>query len=426
MQRIGRPGNVTLNGKELLAKVEIIQRHFPPSIAHLFALPRERAGALEWWTELQGQPVAFQDLSAQEQQKLLQAVGQRLNAVQQLSKKLAASGQEQEAQALQSLLGQPDTANLWSVHGEPLITSWGPTTAAVPPVVATPTVAAPVVTPPAVAVPDRKRRPWWLWLLPLLLLILALLGLWYMFSIGKLTWPAPSVPVVQREDAPFQCRKNGVPPDFVMVVDTSGSMDVNINVSAKDEQWFFYGNRTMLDNVLQADRIAKIHSEPKRMTIAKQALSQVVENMHPAITTNVLTFGKCGQTFHHGAFNSAQRGSLAKIVQSLPADAATPIGHSLRHAASLVDGKDKDAVVLLFVDGEDGCGEDVCQVSSELHQQKPRLRVNVVNISDKPMSNCIAENTGGRVYAAKDASTLVTHLTAAANEVMNKEDCSVQ
>ena len=408
MQRIGRPGDLSLNGKELLTKVEIIQRHFPPSIAHLFALPRERGGALEWWTELQGQPVAFKDLSAQEQQKLSQLVRQRLDAVQQLSNKLAASGHAQEAQALQSLVGQPDSSNLWSVHGEPLITSWGE-----PPV-------APLVTPPAVA-PDRKRRPWWLWLLPLLLLLLLLLGLWYWFSRG-----AVAVPVVEHENALFQCRKNGIPPDFVMVVDTSGSMGVNINVSEKDEQWFFAGNRTKLDDLLQADRIAKIHSEPTRMTIAKQALSQVVQNMHPAITTNVLTFGQCGQIFHQGAYNSAQRGSLAKMVQSLPANAATPIAQSLRHAARLVDGKDNDAVVLLFVDGEDGCGEDVCQASRELHQQKPRLRVNVVNISDKPMSNCIAENTGGRVYAAKDASTLVTHLTAAANEVMNKEDCSGQ
>lgn len=423
MQRIGRPGNLTLNGKELLAKVDIIQRHFPPSIAHLFALPKERAGGLEWWTELQGQPVAFNDLPVQEQQKLLQLVRQRLDAVQQLSNKLAASGQVQEAQALQSLLGQPDPANLWSVHGEPLITSWGQTTPAASPAVPPP-VPAPPAAAPAVVVSDRKRKPWWLWLLPLLLLLL--LGLWYLFWSGRSTWPMDVAQAVPEETGPFQCRKNGVPPDFVMVVDTSGSMGLNINVAEKDENWFFSGRRTAFDDMLQAGRIARMHAEPTRMSIAKQALSQVVDNMHPAITTNVLTFGKCGQTFHQGTYNSSQRGSLAKMVQSLPADAATPIAHSLRHAASLVNGKDNDAVVLLFVDGEDGCGEDVCQVSSELQQQKPRLRVNVVNISDKPMSNCIAENTGGRVYAAKDASTLVAHLTAAANEVMNKEDCSGQ
>lgn len=419
MQRIGRPGDLALNGKELLAKVEIIERHFPPSIAHLFALPKERAGVLEWWTELQGQPVAFNELSAPEQKKLLHLVQQRLDAVQQLSNKLTASGQAQDAQALQSLLGQPDAANLWSVHGEPLITSWGQTKASAP-------VVAPSPVPASVAAADRKRWVWWLWLLPFLLLLL--LGLWYLIGSGRLPWPVQPIHSVEAEaeDAPFQCRKNGIPPDFVMVVDTSGSMNVNINVTEKDEKWFFSGHRTAFDDILQASRIARIHAEPKRMSIAKQALTQVVENMHPAITTNVITFGQCGQTFHHGAYNSAQRGSLANIVQSLPADAATPIAHSLRHAASLVDGKDNDAVVLLFVDGEDGCGEDVCQVSSELHQQQPRLRVNVVNISDKPMSNCIAENTNGRVYAAKDASALVAHLTAAAHEVMNKEDCSVQ
>ena len=426
MQRISRPGDVTLNGKELLAKVEIIQRHFPPSIAHLFALPKERAGSLEWWTELQGQPVAFKDLSTQEQQKLLQRVSQRLDAVQQLSNKLAALGQTQEAQALQSLVGKPETAHLWSVHGEPLITSWGQTTPAAPAVAPPPAVAPATASPAvaAVAAPERKRRAWWLWLLPLLLLLL--LGLWYLFWSGKLLWQLPWSHSVQVEEGPFQCRKNGVPPDFVMVVDTSGSMGLNIDVDPKDEKWFFSDRRTAVDTLLQADRIKRMHAEPQRMSIAKQALSQVVGNMHPAISTHVITFGQCERTFHHGPYSGAQRGSLAKLVQSLPADSATPIAESLRHAAKLVDGKDKDAVVLLFVDGEDGCGEDVCQISRELHQQKPRLRVNVVNISDKPMSNCIAENTNGRVYAAKDANTLVAHLTAAANEVMNKEDCTVK
>ncbi|MBQ0132964.1 MAG: hypothetical protein KBT18_12580, partial [Comamonas sp.] len=79
MQSIGRSGDMALNGKDLLAKVEIIQRHFPPSIAHLFALPKERNGALEWWTPLQGQPIAFNDLPSQERQKLLQRVQQRLD-----------------------------------------------------------------------------------------------------------------------------------------------------------------------------------------------------------------------------------------------------------------------------------------------------------------------------------------------------------
>lgn len=419
MQRIGRPENLSLNGKELQGKIAILNSHFPPSIANVFAIPKERNGTLEWWSELEGKPIAYKDLPAHEQQRLLQTLSQRLDGIKNLASKLRADGRVSDAQALESLLGKPDTDNLWSVNGEPLLTSWAKPAPAPTPVA---DVAPPV--PPA-PVKDKKKSWWWLWLLlALLLLLLLALGYWLW---SKKPAAVPVEEPVAEESVPFQCRKNGVAPDFVMVVDTSGSMDLNINISEADETIYLtpMAARTMSRKWHQA-----AVAEPKRMSVAKEALRSVVKDLHPSITTNLITFGTCDryhrQTFHKGTFTGDQRGDLLRLIQSLPADQATPIAESMRHAAKLVDGKDRDAMVLMLVDGEDGCGENVCEVARQLHAQKPRMRINVVNISEKPMSNCIAEQTGGRVYAARDAQMLAQHLVDATNEVLSREDCSNQ
>lgn len=71
----------------------------------------------------------------------------------------------------------------------------------------------------------------------------------------------------------------------------------------------------------------------------------------------------------------------------------------------------------MFVDGRDSCGTSVCEVSEQIAQRQPRLRINVVNISAATGSNCAASNTGGRVYTANDAAAVAEALKQASREV---------
>ena len=412
MQRIGRPGDMALNGKELQAKVEILQRHFPPSIAHLFALPQERNGTLEWWTPLQGRAVPFDALPELERQQLLKLAQERMEAVQHLSSRLAQSGRTEESQALQTLCGQLQTQNLWSVGGEPLITSWGQK-----PVEATVKEAA-KLPPLAPSLPEKSRRSRWWWLLGALLGLLLLALAWFLWW-SQTPPPSPPIVVTQNQDEPFQCSKHGVPPDFVMVIDTSGSMALNIGVSEALENFWLSTHRSRMPEYMQQMALAA----PTRMDVAKQALHQVIDDLHPSITTQVVTLGECRKTSLEGRYTGQQRKQMHAMVNGLQAHSETPIAESLRHASRLVDGRDKDAVVLLFVDGADGCEENVCEVSRALHERQPRMRINVVNIGREPLSNCVAENTGGRVYVANDGETIARHLADATNEVMNRTDC---
>ncbi|GFM63975.1 VWA domain-containing protein [Pseudomonas lijiangensis] len=417
MQRITR--DATSPPPELLrsleSKIELLHRHFPPSVASLYAIPRAGTqDTLQWWSELGGQPLTYDSLTPAARQALLARYDQRQQAIQQLVDELKARGNIEESQALDTLIGAPDPDNLYSLNDEPVVVRWG-LKPKLPPVVqpvssSTPTPA-PTLLP---GVPSKRwwlRMPLWLLLLPLLLLLLWLLWTWRA-SVWNLIYPTP----VER----YSCTANAPKPDFVVVLDTSGSMNLNINATVADEEWLFQAGQNLPET---NPRKARLLAEPTRMTVAKQSFATMLDQLRPDIDTRLITFKGCTTTVDHGLFGRNARPQLIANVNQLQADDGTPLAASLAEAASKVDGRSRDAVVVMFVDGEDGCEQNACEVSARIASQQPRLRVNVVNISDSALSNCIAENTGGRVYAANDAVEVQRMLLEAMDEV-SEQNCS--
>ena len=393
------------------AKVELIRRHFPPSVASLYAVPRTgEDGKLQWWSELAGQPHPYAELNADQQRRLLEKYQQRQHAIGHLASELQSRGQGDTATRLRSLIGAPDLANLYSLNDEPLVVRWG-----------LPPPPPPPVLPPA-PLPHHQRpaphKRWWLrlplWLLLPLLLLLLLWLLW--FWRGYLLHLINPKPMISHACQPENVR----PPDFAVVLDTSGSMNLNIEVAPADELWFLSTGVHLPEN---NPRRARMLSEPTRLTVAKQAFGGMLDNLHPDIDTRLITFDGCYNQIDQGLFDQSQRAQLKRGVQQLGANDGTPLASSLELAASQVDGRMRDALVVMFVDGEDGCERNACDVSRSIARQQPRLRVNVVNISDSELSNCIAENTGGRVYTARNATEVASMLREASEEVSSNPQC---
>lgn len=394
----------------LNARVELIRRHFPPSVASLYATPRSGDdGNLQWWSELAGQPHLFAELNAEQQRRLLETYHQRQQAIGHLANELLSRGQNDIAASLRGLIGAPDLTNLYSLNGEPLVVRWGlpqPAQSVAP--------ALPLQPPQTVS--DSRKR-WWLrlplwWLLLPLLLLCWLLWFWRGYLL-HLVNPTPMVS--------YACQQEGTrAPDFAVVLDTSGSMNLNIDASAADDQWFHSIGVHLSEN---NPRRARILSEPTRLTVAKQAFGDMLDNLHPSIDTRLITFDGCYNQIDQGLFGHSQRDHLKRSMQLLGASDGTPLASSLELAASRVDGRQHDALVVMFVDGEDGCERNACAVSRRIAREQPRLRVNVVNISDSELSNCIAENTGGRLYTARNAAEVASMLHEASNEVSNNPSC---
>ena len=416
MQRITR--DTTTHAPELLnaleSKVQLLHRYFPPSVASLYAIPRSGGqDILQWWTELGGQPLPYDKLDLNARQALLARYDQRQEAIARLVEQLQERNNAEEASTLRTLVGAPDTDNLYSLNGEPVIIRWGLPRQA-------PAVASLARPDTSAGLPSRQkaRRLWWLrlpfWLafLPLLMLVLWLLwvwrgGLWHVLH-----------PV---EMGSYACTPGAPAPDFAVVLDTSGSMNLNIHTSAEDEAWFYQVGDNLPDS---NPRKARLLAEPTRLTVAKQAFDSMTGQLHPDIETRLITFRGCKSTVDQGLFPYASRQQLAAGVGQLGAGGGTPLAASLTEAASKVDGRFKNALVVMFVDGEDGCNQNACEVSAQIARQQPRLRVNVVNISDSTLSNCIAENTGGRVYAANEAGEVQRMLREAMEEVAKAPTCA--
>lgn len=152
--------------------VALLNRHLPPSTASMLARPEVNGNVVEWYSELQGQPYLLGN-TEREQATRKQAetlISQRLDAVDKLRTDLLQKGTitTEQATLLESLIeaAQHDSIQIYVVNKQPVITGWGLGKKPMP-----------VVLPAPVA----KKFRWWLWLLPLLLLLLGGLAWWLYF-----------------------------------------------------------------------------------------------------------------------------------------------------------------------------------------------------------------------------------------------------
>lgn len=157
---------VTAAGDSLYAHYDALSRTLsaalPETTARLFARPVPTAGgaAVDWTTELNGQPTPLSALSPEDRGKAQALLAERLLSVRALADR---TGDAVVADVLRRAAVPPGLDQVWVIGGQPLIVGWGHRgEGALPP--------PPVVPPP----PIPARRSWWrwlLWLLPLLLLL---------------------------------------------------------------------------------------------------------------------------------------------------------------------------------------------------------------------------------------------------------------
>lgn len=429
MQRVIRDSHASQDAAAALEqRVALIRQHFPPAIAHLYAIPRQgRDGVLEWWSPLEGQPHVYAELGRDQQAALLQRYEERQAAVGQLANELQQRGQTQAAGALRSLIAPPDLGNLYSINGEPLVIRWGQTVPVAAPTPPPPPAPAPAPkpappaarpapqprpAPPPRAVPARRLRLW-PWLLFGLLLAL-LYALWLNWPMLWARWQADHSAMCT-PGAGFQAS------EFAVVLDTSGSMNERIRVKRADDPWYI----SLLAKIPVVEQFLPSGKAPPttRLSVAKTALGAVIEDLDPKVAMRLVTFNGCNSPIDHGVFARDQRSDLIERIAGLNARGGTGLGISLEAAAASMDGRERDGVIVMFVDGRDSCGTSICKVSEQIAQNQPRLRINIVNISASTGSNCAASNTGGRVYTADDAAAVAAALEEASREVSQGNGC---
>ena len=443
--------------------ISILQRYLPPSTASLFARPRQNGDYVEWYTDLEGQPYP---LGNGEQDKLLASkintlITQRLQAIEQLADELKNNGKIQPAQAemLQKLVQatKQDTSQVYLINNEPVIIGWGMGKDPPKPV-------APVVAPIAAA--TSHRRCWWL--LPLLLLLLGFLAWWFYFrpqmqlelvravkaeiqypqiaklepSIPKVELPTfilpkteiakiePQLPPPQAavaENKAKECKTKinpGKTPQMVIVFDNSASMFLTLAETPQvikdfQQKWRNYG-------VSDAE-IEYMYRSPNRLGVAKKASASIINNISPNVDIGLVSLYRCPAASSLGYYSPNKRNALkAKINSMQPSeeDSGTPLYSGLQQAAAMVDGKNRDAFILIISDGEDNCQSgDVCSLARQIAKQKPRLRINVVDIGGAQAANCIATATGGKVFTGNNQKQVASMINQAVKPMTQADEC---
>ncbi|MCX5590594.1 vWA domain-containing protein [Alcaligenes endophyticus] len=443
-----------------------------------------------WWTERQGHLVPLQSLSATDQAALLASWQQSLAKIPALIRELKQSGHTESAQLLQQFLSDEQLqGSLYSLNGAPLLALGGTDAQPIPayqvaksePIAPIAAAAAPLTT----TVASRPRR--WPYVLAALLLLLLLLACLSWFFRWPTAWwdtiAPPVLPVIEQSqqelepapvvepipEAPVEpepvielvpdsspeapamevvekpaakptlpanthlpvCARDSqgkrLNPEFFIVFDTSGSMNLNINAKKADEDWYF--SLSELERVLltgeNEQRAREIFGGTARITVARSAFRQMLDKLPKEQDVHLLTFTQeCGPPKSWGNFSGARRGELKRIIDDVPIDNSTNLASSLAWAAARVDGVSRDALIVLFVDGADGCEQNICAIAQSIAKEKPRLKVNVVDITGQGLASCVASATGGRIVSPRQAAQVSSALhQATVQSIQEQAQC---
>ena len=118
-----------------------------------------------------------------------------------------------------------------------------------------------------------------------------------------------------------------------------------------------------------------------------------------------------------GALDKA---AFLSTVNNLNAKGMTPLSAAVKHAAEVLKSSEQKATVILVSDGEETCNLDPCAVGTELEKSGVDFTAHVIgfDVSDpkhQAQLRCLAENTGGRYFNARNADELGAAIEGAVN-----------
>ena len=415
-----------------------MRAHLPPSTATLFAKPEIKSDrvTVEWYSELEGQPYLIPENESGKAalQKISPVIQQRLNAISALTQDLTQKGSisaEQSTWLNQLVDGAThDTRQIYLVNNEPVITGWGIGKKVQPP-----------APPPVVPLTAPKHR-WCYWLLPLLLLLLGLLAWWWLnrepvvppkVEPPKVEEPKKEEPKVEEpKPEPVQeppkeepkveepkpepkknCRVVEKPtdaPQLAIIFNNASGMRYTLLESAKKVAIFDEKLRNPAKYGITQQDVYYMYRKPNRSVASKKSVAELINNIPTAVDIGLVELKSCLSTSkkasyatNHGIFTAAQRSTLKAKLNKMQVREnqvpGTPIYEGLQKALTIIDGKEREALIVLITEGNGDCtNRNVCELIKKEAKERPKLKINIVNINS-PWHNtdCLAKTTGGEI-----------------------------
>ena len=212
---------------------------------------------------------------------------------------------------------------------------------------------------------------------------------------------------------------------MVMIFDNSGSMFFTMQESSQTIDAFIQRAETY---GASDEEIQYMQRLPNRLSTAKKASTNIINSIGKNVDIGLVSLRTCPSATNHGFYSPGKRNALkAKIQAMTPAEgdsSGTPLYNGLQVASSMVDGVKRDAFILILSDGKDNCNTpDICGLANQIARQKPRLKVNVVDIGGARAANCVASATGGKVFTANNQKQVVSMVNQAIKPMTKTDEC---
>lgn len=137
-----------------------------------------------------------------------------------------------------------------------------------------------------------------------------------------------------------------------------------------------------------------------RLQLAKQAFGEALDETPPGVEVGLVSFHGCDDIHRYGPVERSGFGTLLESAKALQwhRGGDTALSASLAEAYAMIGAVPGRVVVI--TDGKDTCGPPPCEIIARLSVAQPRVRVDVVDVSGRSETACLARATGGSVRIA--------------------------
>ncbi|OCG07069.1 hypothetical protein A9G13_08785 [Gilliamella sp. wkB178] len=241
--------------------------------------------------------------------------------------------------------------------------------------------------------------------------------------------------------------KNPNPSKMVLIFDNSLSMIATIAESPSKVRQYFeylgYGYPAYMSKqeiVAYEKRMTRL---PSRLSASKQVALSSIDKIQQDIDISLVTLSSCPRAGATSFFSYPNRGTLKnKINQLQPinaeyfsyanrnvlkskvnvpnnsAQSGTPLYSGLEKANKMLDGVTHDDYILIISDGEDTCiKKNICTLAKSIATQKPRLKINIIDIAGEHKIDCVAKMTNGKVYIAQNPKDMIKQMNNAVSDL---------
>ncbi len=153
-----------------------------------------------------------------------------------------------------------------------------------------------------------------------------------------------------------------------------------------------------------------------KVEIARETIAGVVRDWSAQNNLGLVAYGHrrkgdCNDIQTLIEVGPLEADAYMKTVNGLNALGMTPLSAAVIHAAEALKSSEQKATVILVSDGEETCNMDPCAVGAQLEKSGVDFTAHVIgfdvtNPQHQAQLRCLAENTGGRYFNARDAAEL--------------------